>query len=765
MIREGYINKIIFTSEDTGYTVFSVETSDGDDVFVCSYPGIVEGMYVRAEGQYEHHPRYDIQFVCSEVELSMPDDLEGIKRFLASGIIKGVKEVMATRIIMKFKEDTLRIIEEEPERLAEIKGITEKRARQIAISFRENAEYRKVIVFLTQYGISVKLAMKIYREFGEDIYRVIKENPYKIADEIPGVGFRTADGIAMKAGIPVDSKFRLRSAVIYVLNQIMAMGHIFIPESMLIRKCYELVEGDTEEDFSYYEEGQSVGDEFTDKLHDLLLEMTMDGSIVMKIYKVNGEDTPVCYSRWNYYSEMSSARMLIDLRDAFYPERDDIDLLIDRVEKDSDIELEDEQKKAVKMAVTSGVSVITGGPGTGKTTIINVIINFFESLEQVTLLAAPTGRAAKRITESTGYKAQTIHRLLNFMGAPSDDGSEKQVLKFMKNEDNPLECDVVIVDEASMIDNNLLYSLLKAITPGTRLIFVGDTDQLPSVGAGNVLHDIIESKCFPVAVLGKIFRQSEESAIVTNAHKIKKGEHVEISNKNKDFFFIPRQGADSITEELRVLLTQNLPGYLGVSMNDIQVLTPMRKQAVGVEGLNRKLQSYINPPSPKKFEKEHNGVIFREGDKVMQIKNNYKLEWKVSPNADSGFIMDEGVGVFNGDMGIITSINDFDEIVTVTFDDGRIAEYDYKMLDELEHSFAITIHKSQGSEYPAVIIPLLSGPPKLLNRNLIYTAVTRAKMMVVIVGNLNLINEMIDNTEEQKRFTSLAERIVEIDGM
>ena len=764
MIREGYINKIIFTSEDTGYTVFSVETADGEDVFVCSYPGIVEGMYVRGEGQYEHHPRYDIQFVCDTVELSMPDDLEGIKRFLASGIIKGIKDVMATRIIMKFKEDTLRIIEEEPERLAEIKGITEKRARQIAISFRENSEYRKVIVFLTQYGISVKLSMKIYREFGEDIYRVIKENPYRIADEIPGVGFRTADGIAMKAGIPADSKFRLRSAVIYVLNQIMAMGHIYIPEDMLIRKCYELVEGDSEEDFTYYEEGQSAGEEFTEKLHDLLLEMAMDGSIVMKIHKIDGEETPVCYSRWNYYSETSSARMLIDLRDSYFQDRDDIDQLIDTVETDSDIELEEEQKKAVRMAVTSGVSVITGGPGTGKTTIINVIINYFETLGQVTLLAAPTGRAAKRITESTGYKAQTIHRLLNFMGAPSDDGSERQVLKFMKNEDNPLECDTVIVDEASMIDNNLLYSLLKAITPGTRLIFVGDTDQLPSVGAGNVLHDIIASECFPVAVLGKIFRQSEESAIVTNAHKMKKGEHIEISNKNSDFFFIPRQGADSITEELRVLLTKNLPGYLGVSMNDIQVLTPMRKQAVGVEGLNRKLQSYINPPSPKKFEKEHNGVIFREGDKVMQIKNNYKLEWKVSPNADSGFIMDEGVGVFNGDMGIITSINDFDEIVTVTFDDGRIAEYDYKMLDELEHSFAITIHKSQGSEYPAVIIPLLSGPPKLLNRNLIYTAVTRAKMMVVIVGNLNLINEMIDNTEEQKRFTSLTERIVEIDN-
>ena len=763
MIREGYINKIIFNSEDTGYTVFSVETADGDEVFVCTYPGIVEGMYVRAEGQYVHHQKYDLQFACDTVELSMPDDLEGIKRFLASGVIKGVKEVMATRIIMKFKEDTLKIIEEQPERLAEIKGITEKRAIQIAVSFRENSEYRKVIVFLTKYGISVKLAMKIYRKFGDDIYKIIRENPYKIADEIPGVGFRTADGIAMRAGISVDSEFRIRSAVIYVLNQVMAEGHIFIPEDILIMKCYELLEQNTEEDFSYYDQEQTVSEEYFNMLHDILIGMAMDGKIVLKLHDIDGESKTICYARWNYYSEAASARMLIDLRDSYRSEREDIDNLIDMVEKDSDIELEEEQKKAVRMAVSSGVSIITGGPGTGKTTIINLIIHYCETLGLITFLAAPTGRAAKRITESTGYKAQTIHRLLNFMGEPSDDGSERQVLKFMKNEDNPLECDVVIVDEASMIDNNLLYSLLKAITPGTKLILVGDTDQLPSVGAGNVLHDIISSECFPVAVLGKIFRQSEESAIVTNAHKIKKGEHVEISNKNKDFFFIPRSGADSIINELKVLLTENLPGYLGVDKNEIQVLTPMRKQALGVAELNRRMQTYINPPSPKKFEKEHNGVIFREGDKVMQIKNNYKLEWKVCPDYQSSYIMDEGVGVFNGDMGIISSINDFDEIVTVSFDDGRIAEYNYKMLDELEHSFAITIHKSQGSEYPAVIIPLLSGPKRLLNRNLIYTAVTRAKQMVVIVGNLALLNEMIDNTLEQKRFTSLAERLIEIE--
>ncbi len=568
----------------------------------------------------------------------------------------------------------------------------------------------------------------------------------------------------MRAGIPADSRFRLHSAVLYVLNQSMSLGHIFIPESWLVKKCYSLVET-TEADDIYYEQEEEVSAEFEDKLHDLLLEMSMAGDIVMKQYQVDGKDMTVCYARWNYYSEASSARMLMDLKTAVDADREAVDMAVRLIEEDTDIELEDEQREAVKMAVTSGVSVITGGPGTGKTTIINVIIRYFESRGQHTLLAAPTGRAAKRITESTGYKAQTIHRLLEFMGAPSEDDSERTVLKFMRNEDYPLECDAVIVDEASMLDNNLLYSLLKAITPGTKLIFVGDTDQLPSVGAGNVLHDIISSGCFSVAVLNKIFRQSEESAIVTNAHKIKKGEHIEITNKSSDFFFIPRQGAADITEELAVLLTKNLPGYLNVNVNEIEVLSPMRKQAVGVEELNKRLQSSINPPSPKKAEKEHNGIIFREGDKVMQIKNNYKLEWRVAPDEENGYIMEEGVGVFNGDMGIIKEINDFDEIVEVCFDDGRIAEYNYKELDELEHSFAITIHKSQGSEYPAVIIPLLSGPKKLFTRNLLYTAVTRAKRMVVIVGNLSLLDEMIDNTLETKRFTSLTERILEIKNM
>ena len=761
MVREGYINRIIYQNEENAYSVMSVETPDGEEVFVGTLPGAAEGMYISAEGEYTHHPRFDIQFSVKEYELSMPEDMEGIKRFLASGMISGIREALATRIIRHFKEDTIRIIEEEPERLAEVKGISKKKAVQIAVAYRENSEFRQVIIFLTKFGISVKLAMKIYREFGEDIYNIIRENPYKIAEEIPGVGFKKADDIAMKAGIPADSKFRLHSAVLYVLNQAGTEGHIYIPENILTEKCYSLVEERSDEEEFYYEESSFVNEEFSQRFHDLLLEMSMEGDVVLKLNEK--DNTTLCYSKWNYYSEAASARMLIDLRDQAPDMRGDVADVIEKVEEETGIRLEDEQREAVRSAVSSGVAVITGGPGTGKTTIINVIINFFEALGEVALLAAPTGRAAKRITESTGYKAQTIHRLLSFMGAPSDEGGEKQVLKFMKNEDNPLECDAVIVDEASMIDNYLLYSLLKAITPGTRLILVGDTDQLPSVGAGNVLHDIISSGCFPVTILNRIFRQSEESAIITNAHKIKKGEQIEISNKNNDFFFIPRDNVNSISNELRELLTKNLPGYLGVDMNEIQVLTPMRKQALGVEELNKKLQSFINPAGPGKREKEHNGVIFREGDKVMQIKNNYKLEWRTIPTKENGFISDEGVGVFNGDMGIISEINDFDEVITVEFDDGRIAEYSYKELDEIEHSFAITIHKSQGSEYPAVIIPLLTNSSRLFNRNLIYTAVTRAKRMVVIVGRLNLVNVMIDNVNEQKRYTSLEQRIREID--
>ncbi len=773
MTREGYIEKIIYSSEETGYAVFSVETTDGEETFVGTMFGVGEGMYIQAEGEYVNHPQYDIQFKFTSCEVKMPDDVTGIERYLGSGIIKGIGEIMAKRIVKKFKMDTLRIIEEEPERLAEVKGISENMARRIAVSYQESHEYRQVIMFLSGYGINVNLAMKIYNEYGENVYKVIKENPYRIAEDISGVGFKTADELANKVGIEPDSAYRRRSAIIYTLNQAMGLGHIYLPEYMLVAKVRELLGLNQEEDYLYPSRDLTQDITINDweaELHDQLLELAIEHKIVIKEIPVPGQNReaesgdPVqmmnaVYTTANYYMELNSARLLADLQLRY--ETPDIELqeAIDSIEKGLDIVLDDCQREAVKSAISSGVAVVTGGPGTGKTTIINAIIEYFSNKGMEVQLAAPTGRAAKRITESTGYKAQTLHRLLEFSGVPGEDGST--LLRFGRDTENPLECDAVIVDEASMVDSFLFYALLQALTYGTRLVLVGDIHQLPSVGAGNVLHDIIDSGCFPVTELTKIFRQAEESGIVGNAHKIKSGEHLGIHNKSNDFFFIPRRNPAEITAELKELILKNLPTYLGISPEEIQVLTPMRRYELGVETLNEKLQAAMNPAAPGLREKEKNGVIFREGDKVMQIKNNYKLEWKIY-SEQGGYVLEEGLGVFNGDMGCIKTINDFDETVTVLFDDGREAVYDYHLLDELEHAFAITIHKSQGSEYPAVIIPLYNGPRKLLNRNLLYTAVTRAKRMVVLVGNINLVNQMIDNVEEQKRYTSFAERLREV---
>ena len=744
MVREGYISKIIYQNEDNGYAVFVVESGEGDEVFVGNVPGVAEGMYIQADGEYVHHPQYDIQFKVSTSELSMPSDIEGIVRFLGSGIIKGIGEALAKRIVKKFGEDTLRIIDEEPERLAEVRGISTTMAERIAVRYSENRSYRNVIMFLSKYGISVKTAMKIYTEFGDETYNIIRSNPYKIADHVPGIGFKTVDGIAMQAGIATDSEFRFRSAIMYILTQATSYGHIYLPEKMLIEEVAGLINP------------EMLREDFDEMLHNMLLDMAMEAKIVMR--EEDGVDA--VFTHWNYRMEMDSAKRLLELKFQHEMDEKEIQESIAEVEKEEKIKLADEQKTAVLHAVDSGVSVITGGPGTGKTTIINAIIKYFEHSADTVQLAAPTGRAAKRITESTGYKAQTIHRLLEFSGEPGENG-ERTVLRFARNEMNPLECDAVIIDEASMVDSYLFYALLKALVPGTRLILVGDTDQLPPVGAGNILHDIIDSECFPVTILTRIFRQSDESNIVDNAHKIKDGIHLEINNKSSDFFFIPRMNAYDIAKECNELVGSNLPKYLKISPLEIEVITPTRQFELGSVELNKKLQKCLNPPAPDKREKERGECIFREGDKVMQIKNNYKIEWSVFSRKNRTGLIDQGIGVFNGDMGIVSEINDFDERVVVTFDDGRVAEYEYSMLDELEHAFAITVHKSQGSEYPAVVIPILSGPPKLFSRNLLYTAVTRARRMVVIVGNLNKINEMIDNIQEQKRYTSFKMRIQE----
>ena len=743
MIQEGYINKIIYQNDENGYTVFSVETSEGDEIFVGNVPGAAEGMYIQAEGEYVHHPQYDIQFKVNECELSMPSDTEGIARFLGSGIIKGIGDALAKRIVKKFGDDTLRIIDEEPERLAEVKGISIKTAEKIAVRYSENRSYRNVIMFLSKYGISIKTSMKIYKEFGDEVYNIIRKNPYKIADSVPGIGFKTVDSIAMQAGISADSEFRINSAMLYILNQSMSLGHMYVPQEDLIKGVYELLRPDMDMD------------EFRPRAEKIIGDMIIEAKIV-----VENEPARV-YTRWNYRIELESAKRLLELRLDYDEDEKEISEAIDQVEKDTELELSDEQRNAVMLAVSSGVSVITGGPGTGKTTIINAIIRYFEYKGDRVLLAAPTGRAAKRITESTGYKAETIHRMLEFSGEPGENG-EKTVLRFNRNELAPLETEAIIIDEASMVDAGLFYALLKAIVVGTKLVLVGDTDQLPSVGAGNVLHDIIASDSFPVTTLSRIYRQSDQSSIVENAHKIKDGIHLEINNKSSDFFFIPRRNSAEISKELGELVTENLPKYLGISPFDIEVITPTRQFDLGCLELNKKLQKIMNPPEVKKREKEHGDIILREGDKVMQIRNNYKLEWTVYSDKGKNFVLDQGIGVFNGDMGTVAEINDFEERVVIKFDDGRVTEYEYSQLDELEHAFAITVHKSQGSEYPAVVIPIFGGPQKLMNRNLLYTAVTRARRMVVIVGNLNRINEMIDNILEQKRYTGFEDRIREM---
>ena len=791
MVREGYVEKVIYKNEDNGYAVFTVEGEDGEDVFVGNLRGVAEGVYVSAEGEFVEHPNYDLQFKFTSCEIKMPDDIIGVEKYLGSGVIKGVGEALAKRIVKKFKMDSLRIIEEEPERLAEIRGISERKAREIAVSYNEKKEMQDALMFLSGLNIPVNLAVKIYNEYGDRLYDVVRTNPYKIAEDITGVGFKTADEIADRLGIGKDSDFRVRAAIMYALSGANRLGHMYLPQKMLVDKTYDLL----------MNEYMPYDPELEMTICNQILELSVAGKIIVKELGLNGEsrgvgsesekagiegsesmfddrfdyvfdtqaevqiDAPpethaenIVYRVGDYYTELNSARMLTALDIDFSKAKLNIDKVIKTVEDEEKIQLADAQRQAVEKAVGHGVAVITGGPGTGKTTIINVLIRIYESLRMNIVLAAPTGRAAKRITEATGYAAQTIHRLLELNGGVDDDGDSVYV--FARNESNPLEADVIIIDEMSMVDSGIFYSLLKAVTPGTRLVLVGDSNQLPSVGPGNVLKDIIASGVFHVSVLDRIYRQGKDSDIIGNAHKINAGEHIEIKNKSEDFFFIPRNGYNEIISELKVLMTKQLPSFFKVNSSDIQVLTPMRKFDLGIENLNRQLQEILNPSGKGKPEYARGDVVFRQGDKVMQVKNNYKQEWKIM-DPTGRFAKEEGVGVFNGDIGFVRTVDDYDQKIIVEFDDGRQSEYPYNQLEELEHAFAITIHKSQGSEYPVVVLPLLRCPPKLLNRNLLYTAVTRARICVVIVGNIGLANAMIDNEDEQKRFTTFALRLSE----
>ncbi len=728
---QGYVDHIIYRNAENGYTVLVLVCGEDELTCVGIFSDIVEGENIEAKGEFTEHPVYGRQFKVSSFEEKAPEDEVAIERYLGSGAIRGIGLALAARIVRRFKKDTFRIIEEEPERLAEVKGISERKAREIADQVNAKKDLRQAMIFLQQYGISTTLAVKIYNFYGARIYSVLKENPYQMAEDIEGVGFKTADEIASRAGIRTDSDFRIRSGILYVLLQASGEGHTYLPMEELTMRTSQLLEVDGEHIEKHY------------------MNLAIDRKIMMR----QKDDMTQIYAATFYHMEANTAIMLKQLDVTYDIKDEEIEKRIKRIEKQTKIELDEQQVCAVKEAVRNGLLIITGGPGTGKTTTINTIIRYFEMEGMDIFLGAPTGRAAKRMSETTGFEARTIHRMLEVNGGVEGTGG------FERNEKNPLETDVIIIDEMSMVDITLMHALLKAVLAGTRLILVGDVNQLPSVGPGSVLKDIIESNQFHTVKLNKIFRQASTSDIIVNAHKINNGEDVVLDNKSMDFFFLKRYEADKIINVTLQLIKQKLPKFVDATEYDIQVLTPTRKGLLGVERLNTILQMYLNPEDSSKREKEYGGTIFREGDKVMQIKNNYQLEWEI--RSKYGLCIDKGTGVFNGDTGIIEEINYFAETITVSFDEGKMVEYPFKLLDELELAYAITIHKSQGSEYPAVVIPLFQGPRMLLNRNLIYTAVTRAKKCVTIVGDDEVFHTMVRNNSQLKRYSGLLDRLVE----
>ena len=734
---KGFVERIKFRNEENGYTVLSIADGKDETILVGTFHYISEGEMVEATGTMIEHPMYGEQLQVESYEIQTPEDNAAIERYLASGAIKGVGASLAARIVKKFKADTFRVMEEEPERLSEVKGISEKMAMLIGEQVAAKKEMRQAMMFLQKYGISMNLAVKIYQEYGPRMYSILKENPYRLADDIPGVGFKMADEIAQKVGLFADSDYRIKSGIFYTLLQAVGNGHTYLPEQELKAGAGELLQV------------------HPDDMDKHLMDLQMEKKIMVR---GQPDGQRIIYSSQYYYLELNTAKMLMDLNIKGDIASGVIEKRLEQIQASERIELDEMQQQAVLEAVNSGLMVITGGPGTGKTTTINTIIQYFEMEGMEILLAAPTGRAAKRMTEATGYEARTIHRMLELTGMPEE--KERVGMHFERNEENPLDADVIIIDEMSMVDIGLMHALLKAVTVGTRLILVGDVNQLPSVGPGNVLRDIIDSGQFNVVKLTKIFRQAAESDIIVNAHRINDGQLIPLGKPSKDFLFIKRDTPDAIISAMITLIQKKLPAYVDADPMDIQIMTPMRKGALGVERLNQIFQSFLNPPDKKKAEKELNGTIWRTGDKVMQIKNNYQIEWEI--RSRYGMPVDKGMGVFNGDIGRIREVNAFAETITVEFDEGRLVEYSFKQTEELELAYAITIHKSQGSEYPAVVIPIHSGPRMLMNRNLIYTGVTRAKTCVCLVGIPEIFQAMANNAMEQKRYSGLKERIKEI---
>lgn len=735
----GYVDHVIYQNKENGYAVVSLEYEGEELVCVGNLRSVEAGETLKLTGNYVEHPIYGRQLKVDNCQVVMPDDEISMRHYLGSGAIKGIGEALAARIVKQFGKDTFKIIEEEPERLVEIKGISERKAREIAFQMIEKKDMREAFVFLQRYGISNALAVKIYNKYGMELYGIMRENPYRLAEDIEGVGFRIADEIAFKTGIHMDSDYRIRSGILYVLLQASAEGHIYLPAKILKERTAEILGLDAEQ------------------IAPHLANLAMDKKIVIKVK----EKEQRVYALSGYYVELNCARMLHDLNismgeELLPSEEEKVRRLLAALEKEQGLELDELQRQAVLQSVKSGLMILSGGPGTGKTTTINTIIQYFEREGMDILLAAPTGRAAKRMTEATGYEARTIHRLLEINGAV-EEGKRGQ---FERNSENPLEADVIIIDEMSMVDIYLFRALLEAVSVGTRLIMVGDVDQLPSVGPGQVLQDLIESREFPVVILEKIFRQAGESDIVVNAHKINRGESIELNNKSRDFFFLERADVNVIYKHMIQLIREKLPSYVDADSYDIQVLTPMKKGNLGALTLNSILQQYLNPPSDQKKEYTSGERLFREGDKVMQIKNNYQIPWEIVSKYD--IPVDKGMGVFNGDMGIVREINHMAQLLTVEYDEHKRIDYPFSGLDEIELAYAVTVHKSQGSEYPAVILPVLSGPRMLFNRNLLYTAVTRARKCVTILGSRNSVEEMIKNEKQHKRYTSLCDRIIEI---
>ncbi|WP_332830830.1 SF1B family DNA helicase RecD2 [Clostridium perfringens] len=730
----GIVESIVFKSSDTGYTVIKFRENNIIHTAVGVLPHVKEGQNLKITGSWVNHSQFGKQFKVEECEEILPTSKDGIEKYLSSGIIQGIGPVTAKKIVNKFGEDTLNILDNNIERLKEIEGIGKKKLETIIESYSEQRELKNITIFLQTHGLSVNQCLKIYKKYGASSVDTVKNNPYILCDEISGIGFKTSDKIARSLGIEIDSSFRIQSGIRYVINEFCANGHTFMPKDELIKEASNVL--------------TVSGDIVEENIKNAALDRKI------KLERVN--DKEGVFTIPNYYCELGITNRILTLAISNFQDISvDVDHLILQFEKKNNITFAESQKDAIISAFQNGIEIITGGPGTGKTTIIKCIIEIFETCGLKVLLGAPTGRAAKRMSESTGKEATTIHRMLD-MGV-----FEKEESVFVTNaEEHSLEADVVIIDEASMIDITLMNALLKSIKVGTRLIIVGDVDQLPSVGAGNVLNDFIESGFTKVVRLKEIFRQGKESMIVVNAHKINKGEMPKLNEKGTDFFFIRNDIQEGILNTIIDLINTRLPKFNSNwdKLKSIQVLVPMKKGVLGVTNLNERIQNVLNPKAPYKKEKEFRSMVFREGDKVMQIKNNYSLKWtRIAGKGEH-----EGSGVFNGDMGFIESIDLEGKKLSIIFDDERRVIYDFMYLDELDLAYAITIHKSQGSEFPVVIIPAYIGAPLLMNRNLLYTGITRAKEMVVVVGIPKALKYMVDNTRSMERYSSLNWRIKEV---